>query len=124
MKVVPGGGSRRPGMLSFRAMRHSIALIALLALFSAGIPDLGRSASSMACCQGGAAMACCLPASGCAMKTCPPARWDAALPGLPPATLVDAPAAMAPESTAEKTSSRQTRALTFPSHPPEQPPRA
>jgi hypothetical protein len=68
-------------------------------------------------------MACCLPAPGCAMKSCPPARWDAALPGLPPATLVDAPAAMAPEATAEETLPRHTRPLTFPSRPPEQPPR-
>ena len=123
MKEGPGGGSRRPGVLSSRAMRHSIALIALLALLSAGIPAGGRSASAMACCHGGAVMACCVPASGCAMKSCPPAPAVEALPGLPPATLFDAPAAAAPELAADRLPSLERIPLIFAAVPPDQPPR-
>ena len=123
MKKAPGGGSRRPGVLSSRAMRHSIALIALLALLSAGIPAGGRGASAMACCHGGAVMACCLPASGCAMKSCPPAPAAETLPGLPPATLCDAPAAAAPELAADRIALVELMPRIFATAPPEQPPR-
>jgi hypothetical protein len=123
MKKAPGGGHRRPGVLSSRAMRRSIALIALLALLTAGIPTGGRSASAMACCHGGAVMACCLPASGCAMKSCPPAQAAETLPGLPPAALDDAAAATAPELAADRIAPVERIPLFFAPAPPEQPPR-
>jgi len=124
MKNVPGGGAPPPGHAIFPAMRRSIALIALLSLVSAGAPAAGRGDSPMACCRGTATMACCLPAPGCAVKSCPPSRAEAALPGLPPAVFVHAPAAAAPALTAERPVSPEGTSFSSGSAPPEHPPRA
>jgi hypothetical protein len=123
MKKTPGGGDQPPGHVIFPAMRRSIALIALLTLVAAGAPTAGRGDSSMACCHGTTAMACCLPAPGCAVKSCPPSRTEAALPGLPPAVLGDKPAAAAPEPTTETALLTEIHPRARSSSPPEQPPR-
>jgi len=95
-----------------------------LSLVAAGAPTAGRGDPSMACCHGMAAMACCLPAPGCAMKSCPPSRSEAALPGLPPAVLGEKPAAAAPEPTFETAFRSEIPPRAASLSPPEQPPRA
>jgi hypothetical protein len=57
------------------------------------------------------------------MKSCPPSRPEAALPGLPPAVLGDRPAAAAPEPATETAFLPEIHPRARTSSPPEQPPR-
>jgi hypothetical protein len=76
-------------VLSSASMRRSIALLALLSVLAASADRLPAARTAgMPCCRGAASMACCLPAAGGAVRSCPPVeRADAALPGLPPAVI-------------------------------------
>ncbi len=113
-------------MLSSPRMRRLIAFSAALAFLAAASLPAGAApvASPKACCRGGAAMACCLPAPGCAMKSCPAGQREAAaLPGLPPAVLapVAAETPLSPSPETIRAASAPPEAAALP--PPDQPPR-
>ena len=107
-------------------LRRLLSLIVLAGLVSALAAPLaagiGRNAA-MACCRGGAKMACCVPSAGCEMKSCPGGDRDPVLPGLEPAVLESAPDAIELTVRPDRIARLRTSLTTFTVAPPDQPPR-